>query len=78
MTRAMRKKRDPLTVEEFDILQRKPVMHITEAANYLDISEKLARRLANAGVIPSFKLGRRQMCSRLALDEFVAKKGGLR
>jgi hypothetical protein len=50
-------------------LGAKPVLHITEA-------EKTARRLARAKTIPSFQLGRRRMCSRLALDEMIANLGG--
>jgi len=58
-------------------LGSKPVLRITEAAQYLGIAEKTARRLARAKTIPSFQLGRRIMCSRVALDEMVANLGGI-
>ena len=58
-------------------LGSKPVLRITEAAQYLGIAEKTARRLARAKTIPSFQLGRRIMCSRIALDEMIANLGGI-
>jgi excisionase family DNA binding protein len=70
--------RDSATADDYLKLNQKAVLKANEAALLLNVSDKTVRRLTNARVIPSFKLGRFTMYSRVALIELIAKKGGLR
>jgi len=51
------------------------LLRVTEAAEWLDLSEYQVLAYAREGIIPSVRLGRQVRFSPSALDEFIATGG---
>jgi excisionase family DNA binding protein len=64
-----------LTPEQVDHLRRQPplILSAAEAAVYTDTSERNFRELAERGVFPSIRVGRRVLFRRDAIDAALGK-----
>lgn len=51
------------------------LLRVTEAAEWLDLSEYQVLAYAREGIIPSVRLGRQVRFAKSALEEFIAKGG---
>ncbi|MDB4798811.1 helix-turn-helix domain-containing protein [Verrucomicrobia bacterium] len=73
--------RNTATNADLTKLKLKASFNCEEAALYLGLCPKTIRRHTQAGTIPSWKLGRFTMYSKIALDEMMVKRtigGGLK
>ena len=64
-----------LTPEQAGLIRRNPplIMNAAEAAAYTDTSERNFRELAEKGVFPHIRVGRRVLFRRDAIDTALAK-----
>jgi excisionase family DNA binding protein len=64
-----------LTPRQADLIRRNPplIMSAVEAAVYTDTSERNFRELAERGVFPSVRIGRRVLFRRKAIDAALAQ-----
>lgn len=51
------------------------LLRVTEAAEWLDLSEYQVLAYARGGIIPSVRLGRQVRFATSALEDFIAKGG---
>ena len=51
------------------------LLRVTEAAEWLDLSEYQVLAYAREGIIPSVRLGRQVKFDKAALEDFIAKGG---
>ena len=74
-TNMHRPNRSSVSTELFTKLANQPTLSVDEAAIFLGCSPETVRRLAAKKNLPSFRLGRRLMFSRVGIEEFIAKPG---
>ena len=73
-TNMHRPNRSSVSTEQFNKLTTQPTFNVDEAAIFLGCSRETVRRLAAKKTLPSFRLGRRVLFSRVGIEEFIAKK----